>query len=67
MVGERECPGRRVSKWRARGAPHHAQARARVGRATMWCGHMVGPPGQLQAFSESPHFYKTYGIIFIGF
>jgi hypothetical protein len=27
------------------GAPHHATARPGPGRATMWCGGTVGPPG----------------------
>jgi hypothetical protein len=26
------------------GGPHHAMSRPGPGRATMWCGDMVGPP-----------------------
>jgi hypothetical protein len=26
------------------GAPHHATVRPGLGRATIWCGGMVGPP-----------------------
>jgi hypothetical protein len=60
---EREWSGWWRGKWRVRG-PHIATARPGPGRATMWCGGMVGPPWGVPGASLPQIWHKNLKRIF---